>query len=144
MSTNYRIALLLTVVAGVTLGFKLVSDSQANVATHPAPTLSNGMKWELIPTSGMQELTQTYRAKVPGGWIVTNIFKGNRTGTGMTFVPDADHSWSVSKWNETTSVSGSFEADLGTKIGPPSTYKPRYDPSTKTLLNPRKTYEKKE
>lgn len=31
-----------------------------------------------------------YRCKIPGGWLVAT---GKGEGSGMTFVPDANHAW---------------------------------------------------
>ncbi len=40
----------------------------------------------------------TYRAKVPGGWLVAvwaGENKDHRWGGGLTFVPDSDETWTV-------------------------------------------------
>ena len=45
--------------------------------------------WEKLNTSGtgFLNMLQTWRAKVPGGWLVAAI------ETGMTFYPDPQHLW---------------------------------------------------
>jgi hypothetical protein len=35
----------------------------------------------------------TYRAKVPGGWLVVGTLNGETGGTTPTFVPDPEHKW---------------------------------------------------
>ena len=45
------------------------------------------LKWEKL---GKEKGLHTYRSKVPGGWLITVEYG---TGTGVTFMPDPDHSW---------------------------------------------------
>ncbi len=61
------------------------------------------MEWEHL---GQQSLppgevapwtVQTWRAKVPGGWLVLVIKSGHQTDSiSTTFYPDAAHSWNGS------------------------------------------------
>lgn len=46
------------------------------------------VKWELIST----DVNNTYRLKVPQGWIVKSYFT---QGITMIFVPDEFHSWEI-------------------------------------------------
>lgn len=53
------------------------------------------LKWEPIPTifpsNNSSGIYQTiYRAKVPGGWIITNTYTSMSP---ITFYPDPDHKW---------------------------------------------------
>ena len=45
-------------------------------------------KWEKLESSGVEGL-QTYRTKVPGGWLVM----AGCIGIGLVFFPDAKHEW---------------------------------------------------
>ena len=48
------------------------------------------LKWENLKNDGGPQYT--YRAKIPGGWLVeTENFTGNCGG--LTFVPDPKHEW---------------------------------------------------
>lgn len=59
------------------------------------------LAWKSVPEtySGQREESfATYRAAVPGGWLVAvwATEKGNRKwGGGLTFVPDPEHRWTV-------------------------------------------------
>jgi len=44
------------------------------------------LKWERLDSNSLK------RAKVPGGWLVVY---SDMQGSGITFVPDADHAWQV-------------------------------------------------
>ncbi len=56
---------------------------------------ANKIQWVAVPATGLSNVT-TYRAKVPGGWLVTTAAStGHVGGNGMAFVPDADHSWTL-------------------------------------------------
>mgnify|MGYP006435061735 CR=1 FL=1 len=47
--------------------------------------------WEAVPVAGFPEgHTNLYRARVPGGWLVSERF---RESAGLTFVPDPLHTW---------------------------------------------------
>ena len=48
------------------------------------------LTWEKIGESPCWEHYCVYRARVPGGWLVT--IEGN-TESSVTFVPDPDHEW---------------------------------------------------
>ena len=43
--------------------------------------------WEKIKNAGIFGVGDSYRAKVPGGWLV-KIWSGS-----VTFVPDPTHQW---------------------------------------------------
>jgi len=47
--------------------------------------------WEKVD---QQTKKCTWRAKVPGGWLVTLVHKGT---VGMAFYPDPTHEWQVTK-----------------------------------------------
>jgi hypothetical protein len=50
--------------------------------------------WEKIETEGYGGPSYSYRARVPGGWLVCfvdNIAEGGAGG--LTFYPDPNHSW---------------------------------------------------
>ena len=47
---------------------------------------------EGIPS--MQGGPVLYRTKAPGGWIIAT---GKGEGAGITFVPNADHAWTIGK-----------------------------------------------
>jgi len=71
------------------------------------------LKWERVDTdpSGIpHEEMETYRAAVPGGWLVTvwadvldtktanrrgNQIPPGHWGGGLTFVPDPEHKWAA-------------------------------------------------
>jgi hypothetical protein len=67
------------------------------------------LKWELIKTDPSDRSDiETWRAEVPGGWLVSvwaTRDRANATGTarpggsnwggGVTFVPDEKHEWKV-------------------------------------------------
>jgi hypothetical protein len=64
-------------------------DSPGNLTTAKTPagdTLS--VSWEVVPGHGAD--VSLFRAKVPGGWLVST------DAGGLTFVPDPDHTWNQS------------------------------------------------
>ena len=61
----------------------------------------HNLHWELLQETYSVESRPdgfTYRAKVPGGWLVA-VWAGepgeHALGGGLTFVPDPTHSWEV-------------------------------------------------
>ena len=49
------------------------------------------LRWEELEDKGpVFDCSSTYRAKVPGGWLVR---VQQPDGDGITFYPDPDHSW---------------------------------------------------
>lgn len=59
------------------------------------------LEWQLIEETYTPDLPPkgfTYRAKVPGGWLVA-VWAGKTQnhglGGGVTFVPDEGHAWQV-------------------------------------------------
>jgi hypothetical protein len=49
------------------------------------------IKWEKL---GSEQNLETYRSKVPGGWLITvRTGAGAWAGLGVSFMPDPDHSW---------------------------------------------------
>jgi hypothetical protein len=49
------------------------------------------IEWqELSNSDTMHAGMETFRAKVPGGWLVIAT---NKQGAGVTFYPDPDHTW---------------------------------------------------
>jgi len=54
-------------------------------------------QWELIETSPNSN-TQTYRAKVIGGWVLWTVLqevKLKLLSTSQVFIPDRDHEWYI-------------------------------------------------
>lgn len=45
------------------------------------------LAWEGLENHGLS--ARTYRAKIPGGWLLTK----NSNDAGITFVPDSEHTW---------------------------------------------------
>jgi hypothetical protein len=68
------------------------------------------LDWKLVEQTWMPGSTTpqayTYRAKVPGGWLVTIWASeeadndGQRYGGGLTFLPDPKHAWNVRELDE--------------------------------------------
>jgi len=53
---------------------------------------SGRLLWERVENvSGPGE---GYRAKVPGGWLFA-VMTGSGRGSGVTFIPDPEHKWSL-------------------------------------------------
>jgi hypothetical protein len=49
------------------------------------------LDWEEISNSDtIHAGLETFRAKVPGGWL---IIASNKQGVGVTFMPDPGHEW---------------------------------------------------
>jgi len=56
-------------------------------------------EWELLKMNN-SPYAGTYRAKVPGGWIVlhwsqTRFGENGGTSESMVFIPDPNHEWKV-------------------------------------------------
>jgi hypothetical protein len=60
------------------------------------------LEWQQIGTvtlyrGGMRATGDTYievsRAKVPGGWLVLTVVKGEVDQASTSFYPDPDHTW---------------------------------------------------
>ena len=50
------------------------------------------LNWEKLDQD--PDYFSTYRAKVPGGWLVMVVYSGGAgAGTGVTFYPDPNHKW---------------------------------------------------
>jgi hypothetical protein len=70
-------------------------QQQENAATNAPKQL----RFESLPVVGITSSTNLYRAKVPGGWLVASSYLkmnnqgGAAGGSGLTFVPDPNHSW---------------------------------------------------
>jgi hypothetical protein len=66
------------------------------------PDLPNHLEWQLVQETWTPGATipqaYTYRAKVPGGWLVS-IWAGENDdhglGGGLTFVPDPTWGWEL-------------------------------------------------
>jgi hypothetical protein len=67
-----------------------------------------GLVWEEIPTEfkntlgrPMSAQSVTFRARVPGGWLVWTLMGigagglGGSTSGGLSFYPDPEHKWDV-------------------------------------------------
>lgn len=48
------------------------------------------LNWEKIKNSHYNYTDDSYRAKVPGGWLI--MVRGS-TAPGLTFLPDPNHQW---------------------------------------------------
>ena len=71
----------------------LTSNARTNIRQSTAPPKQ--LEWQLIQATGFTNC-KTYRAMVPGGWLVSTAQTGGTpVGTGTTFVPDPDHSWNI-------------------------------------------------
>ncbi len=46
--------------------------------------------WEAVPSSGGAGWCDWFRAKVPGGWLVSVQWDD---GASLTFYPDPEHQW---------------------------------------------------
>lgn len=57
------------------------------------------MNWEYLgkdalpPGTIFPKTVETWRAKVPGGWLVLTIMDGQVTTHSMAFYPDPAHEW---------------------------------------------------
>ena len=56
--------------------------------------------WENLKNEGGPE--SSYRAKIPGGWLFQTYSAntGLGRGSGVTFVPDPEHLWTGSSYEE--------------------------------------------
>ena len=66
--------------------------AQENPPTQRTGTRVERAKLEFTKVNGHIPDFTIYRAKIPGGWLVTDK-PGPNGGKGMTFVPDPDHKW---------------------------------------------------
>ena len=74
----------------------LVKDAGAKSEKPAEIPVVQPLEWKYVSSTGLREMN-TQRAKVPGGWLVTIVYKGGGRDSygGMAFVPDADHSWQI-------------------------------------------------
>lgn len=49
------------------------------------------LKWEEIKNDGPPR--NSWRAKVPGGWLFILWWGAAYDGSGITFIPDPEHKW---------------------------------------------------
>ena len=56
-------------------------------SSEPSGTLS----WERVKMT--PRYFQTYRARVPGGWLVVTTHGGAAGGLGLTYCPDPEYQW---------------------------------------------------
>ena len=108
MRKEHRSWLVVAVVTGlvVFLGMRILgTTTQAQEKRVPRPQFI----WSLIKDSGGPSGLNAYRAQVPGGWLVLvhdsvresrnrpgsndGIGHGVGIGSGLTFVPDPEHTW---------------------------------------------------
>ncbi len=61
------------------------------------------MNWEYLgkealpPGTFMPKTVETWRAQVPGGWIILTVMPTtDGTANGTTFYPDPQHEWEIS------------------------------------------------
>ena len=63
-------------------------------------TYAGQLTWEVIKSDCNDSMIANhmliYRAKVPGGWLVTNS-SAHKEGLGLTFMPDPNHEWTLDK-----------------------------------------------
>jgi len=105
MSKQHRSWLVVAVVTGMVVFLcmrTLGTTTQAQEKTVPPPQLV----WSPIKDAGAPNRLRVYRARVPGGWLVLVHHKEERSqsngsgvgvgvgiGSGVTFVPDPEHTW---------------------------------------------------
>jgi hypothetical protein len=52
------------------------------------------LEWEELRAKNTLGPRNTYRTKIPGGWLVsTKEYDSDGVGGGITFVPDPNHEW---------------------------------------------------
>jgi hypothetical protein len=105
MLRQYRPLLLVAAVAVVVL---ILGSWPLYQATHAQEQVERPpmIRWEPLRQTGAPEGNKTYRAAVPGGWLVCvydreektsrrldSVGHGIGVGTGVTFVPDPRHEW---------------------------------------------------
>lgn len=58
---------------------------------------TNRLDWQQLYSPDTERAHQTWRSKIPGGWLVSADFDlpGEYAGQGcsITFVPDPEHKW---------------------------------------------------
>ncbi len=88
-------------VAGWVGGYGVISGYEAQQAVTnqteqiPAKPI---LKWQELESNTSATSEKTFRAKIPGGWLVAisvTRISGNARGNGnaVTFVPDPNHEW---------------------------------------------------
>ena len=105
MSNERRNWLVVATVAAcfVCLGMRGLATTTQGQENQVAPSK---LIWSIIDTAGAPARVNVYRAKVPGGWLVLvnhedqkerrssqGYSYGMGIGTGVTFVPDPEHTW---------------------------------------------------
>jgi hypothetical protein len=80
------------------------------------------MEWEYLGEQPLPPGTvapwrvQTWRARVPGGWLVLVINHTPDKSTGLTFYPDATHGWDgrslPAEQDETDLAGGNIHSDV--------------------------------
>lgn len=68
---------------------ELVEGSDRATASPGAPSLAWELMGGLVTGKGPESSFPSYRAKVPGGWLV----RGYSGQTSISFYPDPSHSW---------------------------------------------------
>ena len=69
------------------VGASTASTPAPSRAERPAAARQPALQWEAVETS----MGKLYRAKVPGGWLIST--NGMNT---LTFCPDPQHTWNLS------------------------------------------------
>ncbi len=79
----FGVFVLLIVLTSFLAGQEMTAGNQAEGTAVGSPKLH----WDTIENGYLSG--RTYRAKIPGGWLLTK----NSGDTGITFVPDPQHKW---------------------------------------------------
>jgi hypothetical protein len=79
----FGVFVVLIVLTSFLAGQEMTAGNQAEGAAVNSPKLV----WDTLENGRLSG--RTYRAKIPGGWLLTK----NSNDTGITFVPDPQHKW---------------------------------------------------
>ncbi len=85
--TKKRIVFGVFVVLIVLTSFLAEQEMTAGNQAEGAAVSSPRLVWHTLENGHLSG--RTYRAKIPGGWLLTK----NSNDTGITFVPDPQHKW---------------------------------------------------
>ena len=92
-----------TLICSAALAVLISFSVRSSLASQPQPTANPALPpgssaillWQQIRSANLPGV-KVYRCAVPGGWLVTTKAEGTVPfGTGMSFVPDVDHSWKM-------------------------------------------------
>ena len=102
MLKQYR-AWLLVVVAVVMV---LATRTRQHTTAQEPTVLTRTIRWHTMQQTGAPSTSRIFRAKVPGGWLISvhdrearsrktreGVGHGIGVSAGVTFVPDPEHKW---------------------------------------------------